>query len=462
MLRFLRVNDPYRLLWVLFIMSLIALPILIKSDVITNQELKSMVLGEALNDGKVMYTQIVDDTPWLGAQVAQWTDWIFGRSLTGRHIVALVLLFFQAAFFSLILIRNKAYNENNYFPAVIFGVLSFFSFDMLSLSDELWASTFLLFALNNLFKEIEFKVQRDENILNLGVYLGIASLFVFSTSIFLIGSIVILLVFARLDLRKSLMLFFGFLFPHLLLLTLYYFKNGLPELVRSFYGANFTWQTAKLVSWHSLFWLSSSAIVYFLFSMVMLGREARFTRYQSQLLQVMLIWLAISAVNVVVVRERTPHSFIIFLPSLAYFLSHYLLLIRRKWIAEMMLWVLIASVVGVSALARFDKTERIDYGGMFVKNNSTIVNKRILVLGSDFELYKNNKMASCFLNWELSKETFELNRYYDDLVMISESFEKDPPQVIVDRDDKMKKIFSRLPSLKTKYQRKGIFYERTN
>ena len=462
MLRLFRINDPYRLLWVLLIMSLMALPMLLNSEIVTYQELKGMVLGEALNDGKMMYTQIVDDTPWLGAQTARWIELIFGRSLTARHIVALILLFFQAAFFSLILIRNKAYNENNYFPAVIFGVLCFFSFDMLALSDELWASTFLLFALNNLFKEIEFKVQRDENILNLGVFLGIASLFVFSTSIFLIGSVIILLIFARIDLRKSLMLLFGFLFPHLLLLALYFFKNGLPELARSFYNANFTWETVKLVSWQSLFWLGSSAIVYFFFSMVMLGREARFTRYQSQLLQVMLIWLVISVANVLIVRERTPHSFIIFLPSLSYFLSHYLLLIRRKWIAEVMLWVLIVSVVGMNVAARTGKFNRVDYSRMFVKTNSTIENKRILILGDAFQLYKDNKMASYFLNWELSKEIFELNRYYDDLVMISESFEADPPQIIVDERNKMGKIFSRLPSLKAKYQRKGIFYERIN
>lgn len=464
MLRFFRVNDPYRLFGVLVMMLLAALPVLIKSDAITYQELKSIVLGEALNDGKVIYTQVVDDTPWLGAQMAKWTEWIMGRSLTARHIFALVLLFFQATFFSLILIRNKAYNENNYFPALIFGVLCFFSFDMLMLSDELWASTFLLFALNNLFKEIEFKVQRDENILNLGFFLGIASLFVFSTSIFLIGSIVVLLVFARIDLRKSMMLLFGFLFPHLVLLTLYYFKNGLPELARSFYDVNFTLATTKLVSWQSLFWLSSTTIIYFVFSMVMLGREARFTRYQAQLLQVMLIWLMIAVVNVFAMRELTPHSLIIFLPSLTYFLSHYLLLIRRKWIAELMLWFLLVSVVGVSSAARTRQFDRVDYSRMFIPDKPSILvdNKRILVLGDRLEFYKTNKMASYFLNWERSKEIFELNHYYDDLVLISESFQKDPPEIIVDEKDKMGKIFSRLPLLKAKYQRRGIFYERIN
>jgi hypothetical protein len=105
---------------------------------------------------------------------------------------------------------------------------------------------FLLFALDNLFKEIEFKLQRDETILNLGVYVGVASMFVFSYSIFLIGIYVILLAFARISIRKTFMLFFGFVFPHALLIMFYYFKDGLAELGHSFYGANLTVSSLKL------------------------------------------------------------------------------------------------------------------------------------------------------------------------------------------------------------------------
>jgi hypothetical protein len=459
-LRFFRLNDPYRLLGVLFVMTLIALPLLIRPQGITIPELKDMVLGEALNDGKAMYLQVIDDTPWLTSRFAKWMDWVFGRSLTGRHIIALIALFFQAAFFSFILIRNKAYNENNYFPALIFGALSFFSFDMLSLSDELWASTFLLFALNNLFKEIEFRVQRDETILNLGIYLGISSMFVFRYSIFLIGSLAILLAFARIDLRKSLMLFFGFLFPHLLLSLLYFFEGGLQQLWELYYSANFTLQSVNLISWGSLFWLGAGPIIYFLFSMVMLGREARFTRYQSQLLQVMLIWLIVAAISVMISRELTPNCLIVFLPSLAYFISHYILLIRRKWIAEAMLWLLLISIVGINMTSQMNRFKRVDYSRMFVKGDSSIVNKRILILSNNVEMYKNNKMASYFLNWDLSKEVFELNHYYEDLALISDSFRDDPPDIIVDEQNRMKTVFSRLPALTNQYVRKGIYYER--
>ncbi|HLZ17146.1 MAG TPA: hypothetical protein VKQ08_08900, partial [Cyclobacteriaceae bacterium] len=192
MLRFFRLNDPYRLLVILILMTAMAMPVFLHPMPITAPELKDMVLGELLNSGKSMYLQVIDDSPWLAAWFAKTVEFVFNRSVLARHILALLLIFFQAAFFAFILIRNRAYNESNYLPAFVFGVLCYFSFDMLSLSRELLASTFLLLALNNIFKEIEFRVQRDEIIFNIGIYLGISSLLVFSYSVFLLGAIAIL------------------------------------------------------------------------------------------------------------------------------------------------------------------------------------------------------------------------------------------------------------------------------
>ena len=195
LLRFFRINDPYRLLGLFILLILLGLPFFIDPAPATLQELKSFVLGEAIRDGKLMYIQVFDSTaPWT-ANTFGLINWLFGRSLIIQHSLALVLIFFQAAFFAVLLIQNKAYNDNTYVPALVFGLLCFFSFDLLSFSPELLASTVLLLALNNLFKEIEFRIQRDEIILNLGVFLGVATLFIFSYVVFLFGTIFILFLF---------------------------------------------------------------------------------------------------------------------------------------------------------------------------------------------------------------------------------------------------------------------------
>lgn len=463
MLRFFRLNDPYRLLGVFVLLAAMSLPIFLSGLPASLQELKDMVLGEMLNDGKVMYLQIVDDTPWLASWLAGVFEFVLGRSVAWRHFIALVLICFQTSFFAFILIRNRAYNESTYLPALVFGVLCFFSFDMLSLSRELLGATFLLFALNNLFKEIEFKVQRDETVLYLGIYLGVASLVVFSYSLFLIGVLLILFVFARLSLRKALLLIFGFIFPHGVLAGSYYFKNGLGDLVTNFYLPNLTLHTENLISWSSLLILSIVVILFFVTSLVMLNREARFTKYQSQLLQAMLLWLVIAAIEVAFTRHRTPHSFITFVPPLTYFISHYMLLIRRKWIAELVIWVFLLSTIGVSTFSRLRKIKRVDYSALLVHHSkyNFIQGKRVLVLGNDPGLYERNKAASYFLNWNLSQETFNHPEYFEHVIRVDESFEKDPPDVIVDENRLMEKMFARLPRWERHYEKKGSLYFRT-
>jgi hypothetical protein len=460
-LRFFRFNDPYRLLGVLLILIVIALPLLIHPAATTLQELKSIVLGEALNDGKSLYIHLVDDIAPFAAWFAKWIEAIFSRSLTGRHIMALLFIFFQASFFAILLINNKAYNENTYLPALIFGLLAFFSFDMLSLSPELLASTVLLFALNNLFKEIEFKVQRDEIVLNMGVYLGIASLFVFSYFVFLIGTLILLFLFTRFTFRKAMLLIFGFALPHVLLIAFYFFWDNHGFLFQHFYAPNLTLSTLTLVGLKSILILGIVPIAYFFFSLFMLNREAHFTKYQSQLLQVMFLWLIVALAEVVITRERTPHSFYTFIPPLAYFISHYLLLIRRKRIAEAMLWVLIIGLVTMSWASRTGKIKAIDYVGLFPNTSayqSIIKDKRVLVLGDDLGIYNQNKLANSFLNWNLSKEIFEHPDYFQNAILIDQSFQKDAPDVIIDKGDLMKQVFERIPRLKAQYKREEGLY----
>ena len=358
---------------------------------------------------------------------------------------------------------NKAYTDSTYLPALIFGLLCFLSFDFLSFSPELLASTFLLLALNNLFKEIEFRIQRDEIILNLGICLGIATLLIFSYVIFLVATLIILIVFTRINLRKALLLIFGFALPHSVLITLYFYWGHTPELWQNYYLPNLTLSGSNLISLKGIFILGIVPIIYFVCSIFMLNREASFTKYQSQLFQVMFLWLLVAVMHVFIVRQLSPQSFIIFIPSLAYLVSHYLLLIRRKWIAEMTLWILLISLVSMNLLTRYGRLSGVNFEGMFPKASpyqKIIINKRVVVLTDDVGLYQKNKLAGYFPDWSLSKSIFEQSDYYENILLIDDAFKIDPPEIIVDPKDLMKSVFERIPAIKPLYKRDGELYRR--
>ncbi len=465
MLRFFRINDPYRLIALLVILILLSLPFFIDPVTVTLSELRSFVIGEAVSSGKLMYIQVYDSTAPLASAIFGLVDWIFGRSLPARHSLSLLILFFQASFFAIVLILNKAYNDSTYLPALIFGLFCFLSFDFLSFSPELLASTFLLLGLNNLFKEIEFRNQRDKTILNLGVCLGLATLLVFSYSIFILATLFILIVFTRINLRKALLLLFGVALPHALLITLYFYWGHTADLWQNYYLPNLTLGGTQLISSTGFLILSIVPIIYLVFSLFMLNREAHFTKYQSQLFQVMFLWLVVAALHVFIVRELTPQSLIVFVPSLAYLVSHYLLLIRRKRLAEMMLWLLLVSLVSVNLLTRYNRLEAVNFEGMFPKASpyeKVIKDKRVMVLQDDVGIYSQNKLAGYFPDWGLSKTIFEQPDYYENILLIDEVFRTDPPEIIIDPKDLMKKIFERIPRVKPLYKREGELYKRIN
>jgi hypothetical protein len=462
LLRFFRYNDPYRLLAVLVIMCLLSTPFFIWPVAITVQQLKQFLVGEAVSDGKSMYVQVFDQTPLLYAWILGILDFVFGRSAGAFKVIALLILFFQASYFSMVLIRNKVYAENNYLSALIFAVIAFFSFDVIWVSPELLGAGFLLLAIDNLFKEVEFKTQRDEIILNLGLWIGLASLIIFSYTVFLFGAFIVLIIFTRLTLRRGLLLGFGFLLPHGLIIISYFFLCHLNFLISNFYVPNLTSGSHTLISMWMVVKLASVVIVYLLFSWFVVNREARFTKYQSQILQVMFLWLLIALIEIIFTRERTPHSFLTLLPSLSYFISHYLLLIKRKWLGEMMLWIFVVSVPLVGVLAARGYFESIDYTGFRIPESKFAIrfkSQRILVLTDDLSAFLNNRSASYFLDWNLSKEVFNHPEYFENVIWIADSFEKDLPEIIIDPEDKMSKFFDRLPTYKELYKRDGEVYK---
>jgi hypothetical protein len=462
-LGFFRLNDPYRLLGLLLLLLLMSLPFFMTTSPITSQELKSFIVGEALVKGKWMYFQVVDFTAPLAAAAFGVADFLFGRLLMPRQVLAVLLIFFQASFFAILLINNKAYNDSTYVPALIFGTLCFFSFDLLSFSPELLASTVMLWVLNNLFKEIEFRVQRDEIMLNLGFFLGVATLIIFSYVIFLPAIVTILFVFTRPTARKLGLLFFGFLLPHGLLVTLYFFRGEAASLWQNFYSPSISFKGEMLVGFKSIMVLAALPTAYFVCSLFMLNREARFTKYQSQLFQVMFLWLIFCVVQAAITPRLSPHSLITFIPPLAYFISHYLLLIRRKWIAETMFLIFFIGILGINLGSRYGWFTRVRYDPMMVTASSLkdqVRGQRVMVLDDDPGIYLNNTLAAYFLDWSLSRKTLESPQYYENVMLVNEAFTVDPPDVIIDPNNLMKAFFDHLPTLQARYVRDGILYRR--
>jgi hypothetical protein len=403
----------------------------------------------------------VDNTAPLAAWTHEILDSLFGRSILVRHILAFVIIFLQSAYVGVLFISKKVFSENTYIPSFLFSLLFFFSYDTLALSNELLGSGFLLLALNNLFQEIEFRNQRDESIFNVGLCISLASLFAFSFIVYLPGAVVILLLFARSNIRKFLLLIFGFLLPHLLTISIAYLNNSTAELWQYFYLSNLSFERIKFVNAKTLLTLSTIPLVYFVVSIIILNREARFSKYQSQILQTVLLWLVFSMIFIFYTKDLRPQSLIVFIPGLSFLFTHFFLLIRRKKFIQMNSWILFVGIISIAYLARFEKIESIDYRNLWVRNEAgEIRGKRILVLDNTLDLYHHNFLATPFLNWNLSQDLFRNPDYYENVTQIYHSFKTDPPDLVIDKENLLENFFNRMPEIKSEYLRQGDNYIR--
>lgn len=459
LLRYFRINDPYRLLGLLIIFLIICLPLFIDSPSITYPELKSLIIGEKVHEGHSLYTEMVDSTGPLAGWFDGILDICFGRSILARHIVAFIIIFLQASYLGIVFANQKAFAEGTYIPSLVYVVSFMFSFDTLSLTPELLGAGALLPALNSLFKEIEFREQKNEVIFNLGLYISLASLFAFSYSVFLIGAILSLSIFTRSTPRKYILLATGFLLPHLLLNSIYFLKDGATELWQFYYLPNLRYQSVHYITNGSLWILLVLPLVFLVVAVFMMTREARLSKYQTQLVQAVFLWTIFSFFQVLYSKDFRAQNFVTMIPCYSFFVTHFLLIIPKKRFAEICLRLLLVGTVSMCYLTRYGAIEGVNYNLLLVpQGKQTHSGERMLVLDDAWDIYKDNQLASPFLNWNLAKVVFTRPDYYENVIKVYEGIKTDPPDIIRDRNDLMKPFLARVPELKNSYRRDGMYY----
>lgn len=455
LLRYFRINDPYRLIGLLVIAGILFIPGIVASPPMSVPELVSILIGEKISAGAAPFTGIADTTGPFAAWFYGLMDLIFGRSLTARHVVAFLIILSQAVYIGSMFINRKVFSENTYVPSLVFIVFMAFSYDTLALTGELIGLGFLLLALNHLLSELEFRTKRDDRVLAMGVFVSLASLCSFEYWLFYPVAGIIVILYSRRDLRVFVLLTMGFALPHLLLISLYFVTDDMRPLMQYFYVPNLTFGATALMSVRGLIYLSLVPAFFLAVAILMMNSEARFSKYQSQIFQSMLLWTAFAVIYIMHTSDRRPQSLIALVPAFSYFVSHLFLLIRRRRLAEWSLWMLLIGVFVVSMLSRYDKIDMIDYSRLrVVEEDRDVSGKKVLVLTADVSWYAGNSLATPFLDWNLAEPVFTGLNYYENVIAINEGF-SDRPDVIIDPDRRMDAVFDRIPRLRDMYREAG-------
>jgi hypothetical protein len=452
-IRFFRVNDPYRLVVAGLLLVAVRLFYGLYGMPLSAPEFKWLLLGDWLGEGLPMYTHTFDYTPPLSAFVYSALDWLFGRSRTVHWIFSTLLVIFQASYFNRILLRNKVFDENTYIPAFLYVVFMTATFDFFSLSPHLMSLTFIILALDHLVRKMD-KMSADELYLFPGIYLGIGALFYMPAIAVFMVFLIALIVISNTEMRRVFLFSFGWLLVMGIAILVLYFQGTLQEAASVYFIELFRDKT-YFVDYRELGYIT--ALPGFIFLVAVLNTlSKRESNLHVMVQQVMLLLFGMAVGVMLASGTLGGQELLFFVPVFTFFVTNYILSLKKR------IWkFLIPNVLVLgSLLVPFVWLST----GWFlddltVEKPKQQMDKSVMIIGKPEPIYLEGKMRSPFLDGNIGKMRLNDLDYYQKSQVFLEIFQKVKPDMVYDRLGAMKKIMFRFPEIETAYQEiePGVF-----
>ncbi|MBD2756033.1 hypothetical protein [Spirosoma validum] len=470
MLRFFQSYFPYQYVFLLGLLVLIRLPLLLHPFPLLIPELNWMVVGEQMSQGNLLYRDIWDSVSPLSALVYWGIDSIFGRSPLILHAAATLVSVFQIVYFNYLTNGRDLYPDRSFWPGLIYMLFMHLSFDCLTLSPVLMSTSWLLLAFGTLIRQMDRRGATDE-VFEVGFYIGIAALFYLPSALFILWAIVSLLFYTGATFRQYSLSVFGFLFPFAATVLFYYMCDGLDDFNRNLLASVFRVRQYSLSDFQSLF---ASLLIPLglgvLGFLSLFNRTGGYVNFQQRVQQIMMIWFVVAVLTIGLMPFLAPMAFLSFVPPMAYFTYYYFENIRKVWLAETSFsfaFVLMLLLFYQGALGLIPGAELGRLSTLQVKPSPLPANIRdhnVLIIGEDLSAYRQNRLATPYLNWDLAKYDLKNLDNYESVINVFDHFRKDPPDYIVDREKVVDKLFQRAPAIAAQYEKTSVadVYKRKN
>ena len=313
-------------------------------------ELKWLLLGQRSAEGFLMYEEIFDYTGPLSVFFYRIIDNVFGKSQQAHHIISTIWLFLNAIIFNSLLRRNKNFSENNDLPALFFVLFAASIPDFMALSPQMMSMTFILLGFYNVLERIANE-DTDDLFLYAGIYVGIATLFYPPAGVFFFVFLISFFLFSTAKLRRIVLYFNGFLIPLGLTFCFFYWHDNGFHAWHALVERGLFGQQVKYLSEIENFYCFGIPIVIGLAAMASTFFSGQFSSFQNKSAQVMLFMMLGASIVIWVDVETSPVQMLYLVPSISFFLVHYLLKLRKRWAKR---WVPLMIVGGLNFSTLFE------------------------------------------------------------------------------------------------------------
>jgi hypothetical protein len=350
------------------------------------------------------------------------------------------------------------YNENNYLPALFYGILGLLSFNMMTLSPVLMGMTFILFSINNLLSHVESRNKTDANLINIGLFTGIAMLFYLPFAYGIFIHIVILLFFTNTLKRRYLLLLYGLIMPIAIVWVYYVWNEETSGFYHNYLFALFRTHPESILSLKTILVLSGLTILLYAISSFKILSGFGFNIFQVRIQKTMFFASMVSLGIWLLYSDRGGYSLVVFIPWVAFFLAHFFLSIRHRIKRELSFLVYLLAILILYFGVTFNLpgiSGHVDYASLIVNQETDqslpYLDKKVLVLGPDIEPYLHAKVSTPYFNWSLSRDQLEGLNFYDNLEEIDRNIRGDMPDYIIDQVGLAAGLFEKIPILGSEF-----------
>ncbi|MFY7826954.1 MAG: hypothetical protein ACOVQ4_07505 [Flectobacillus sp.] len=457
MLSFFRVNALYQIFSLLILLFVTRIPILLNGAPELVPELQWMLVGEQINKGFVMYSDIWDNTAPLSSMVYAGIDSLVGRSPLAYQVLAFLVAAFQVIYFNVVINNRDIFPKRSYLPGLMYTLFLNISVDCTTLSPVLMGTSFLLLAFGTIVKQVN-RLEATDEVFEIGFLIGIATLFYPPACVFILWAVASLLFFSGATLRQHSLAIFGFLFPLFLTGLFFYLDGTYDDFFQIFISSVFQIRQYNLNDFRTLIATLFLPFTFGILGFLRLVNATGFVNFQLRCQQVMMLWGLTGLLSIGLMPFLAPMQFIIFVPALAFFATHFFNSFKKTLMAEALFLGSLAVMIVLYFQGSNDGNESFaKLNNLRIKRNSSFSfkNKKVLVLGNGMEEYLDNYAATPYLNWNLAKYELENLDNYENVISILRNFEKDTPEVIIDKANLVPKLFKRIPALARRYHADG-------
>jgi hypothetical protein len=425
---------------------------------VLNTEMEWMLIGERLNSDKSLYNQIGTSVGPLSAYFYGFVHFIFGRGQSFYELSAFFVVFVQALFFNSIINNNKTFMERNYLPGLLYILMMSLSFDSNKLSPALMAITFLLFAINSLFKHVDNANTSSERIFEIGLFLGLGSLFYHPFPVFLFWALLCLIMFTPVKLNQILLLVLGFVLPILVMFLFFYLAGTFESFYEMWISNIFGFKFLKGSGLIQNVLIYSLPILLSVFGIAKVFGNIRYTNFQNRKQQIIVLSGIFGFICFLFAENTATYQLLSITPFLAFFITGWFIHLKGGLLPELIFlgfigFLVLVNNLGVSPIIgegyKALEAMRIEK----ITDKSYIIGRNILITGSENDDYYQAKSGSAFLNWPVSKADLSNPDVYESLLSIYSNFELEQPEYIIDNATVFPAIFERIPALADKYDR---------